>query len=101
MKTAVESSYHNVCPILYLSLLAIWYYVCIHACHSPELLWQAPELLRGELLGGGDSQKADIYSLGIVLYEVITRSSPYEDVREKLTVQGWTLTLDKLRGDCM
>jgi len=42
-----------------------------------ELLWTAPEILRNEKVI--DRQKADIYSLGIILKEVFTRSGPYTE----------------------
>jgi len=40
-------------------------------CGSPA--WSAPEVLRGEPY----DEKADVFSYGIVLWEVITRSPPY------------------------
>lgn len=39
-----------------------------------ELLWTAPELLRGS---GKASFKGDVFSLGIILQEVLTRGPPY------------------------
>ncbi|XP_074642113.1 atrial natriuretic peptide receptor 2-like [Tubulanus polymorphus] len=42
-----------------------------------KLWWTAPEVLRSPLPPGAINQKADIYSLGIIIYEIITRSSPY------------------------
>lgn len=46
-----------------------------------ELLYRAPELLRSgpsNVVPG--SQKADIYSFGIVLYEIHTRHGPFGDI---------------------
>lgn len=38
-------------------------------------LWMAPELLRGE---SNNTAASDVYSLGIILYEVYSRRNPYE-----------------------
>ncbi|CAG2237565.1 ANPRB [Mytilus edulis] len=42
-----------------------------------KLLWTAPEVLRNEKVL--DEQKADLFSLGIILKEVFTRSGPYTE----------------------
>lgn len=47
------------------------------SCIVTEALWTAPEVLRMEQID--DYQKSDIYSLGIILKEVFTRSGPYTD----------------------
>lgn len=46
-------------------------------------LWMAPELLRGE---SGNTTQSDVYSFGIVLYEVYSRQDPYfgENVEDVL-----------------
>ena len=38
--------------------------------------WMAPEILRGE---HGNSAASDVYSFGIILYEVYSRRDPYEN----------------------
>ena len=44
-----------------------------------ELLWTAPEHLRSEQSQKG-SQKGDIYSYAIVLYEILYRNGPFRNV---------------------
>uniref|UniRef100_A0A8C8WPQ8 guanylate cyclase n=1 Tax=Panthera leo TaxID=9689 RepID=A0A8C8WPQ8_PANLE len=44
---------------------------------TAELLWTAPELLRGPGAPGRGTLKADIFSIGIILQEVLTRGPPY------------------------
>ena len=45
-----------------------------------KLLWTAPELLRMDRRSvGRGSQKGDVYSFGIILYEIYGRSGPYGD----------------------
>lgn len=40
-------------------------------------LWKAPELLRDPSPPMRGSQKGDVYSFGIVLYEIIGRKGPW------------------------
>jgi len=42
-------------------------------CGSPS--WTAPEVIRGEKY----TEKADIYSFGIILWELLTRQQPYKE----------------------
>lgn len=42
-----------------------------------ELLWTAPELLPASGVPGQGTLKGDVFSLGIILQEVLTRSPPY------------------------
>lgn len=45
-----------------------------------ELLWTAPELLRDPNALPYGTQKGDIYSFGILLYEIIGRKGPYGQI---------------------
>ncbi|KAF7278941.1 hypothetical protein GWI33_007805 [Rhynchophorus ferrugineus] len=45
-----------------------------------SMLWRAPELLRMQSPPDRGTQKGDVYSFGIVLYEIIGRSGPWGDV---------------------
>ena len=51
-----------------------------------ELLWIAPEHLSTSEKGMGYSQPGDVYSFGIILQEIATRSGPFED--NNLLVEG-------------
>lgn len=42
-----------------------------------DLLWTAPELLRGPREPGPGTLKGDVFGLGIILHEVLTRGPPY------------------------
>ena len=41
-----------------------------------EKYWRAPELIAYE---GPATQQGDVYSFGIILQEIITRTEPYDD----------------------
>ena len=60
---------------------------------SVDLLWTAPEILRHDIAcGKRRTQKADVYSFGIILYEILGRSGPYGyiDMEPKGEVQFTT-----------
>jgi len=42
-----------------------------------KLLWRAPELLRDPSPPPRGTQKGDVYSFGIILYELIGRAGPW------------------------
>ena len=52
------------------------------------LLWTAPEILRNNemCVKGEGSMKGDVYSFGMVLYEISSRCEPYSD--SDITPQG-------------
>jgi hypothetical protein len=54
-----------------------------------ELLWTAPEHLRDPFPGMKGSEKGDIYSLSIIMQEVILRQEPYAMLEHK--AKGITL----------
>ena len=47
-------------------------------------LWTAPEVLKGE----ARDEKADTYSFGMLLYELLTRALPHGDVPAARVVMG-------------
>ena len=49
------------------------------------LLWMAPEIMEGSAMYG---QPADVYSFGIVLWEITTRSLPWEGKFKCLVLGG-------------
>ncbi|XP_048755520.2 atrial natriuretic peptide receptor 1-like [Ostrea edulis] len=55
---------------------------------NEKCLWAAPELLRKSVTKTDITgmQCADIYSFGIILYEVLSRKGPFEDDRDFLTL---------------
>ncbi|CAG2221750.1 ANPRB [Mytilus edulis] len=61
--------------------------------NEQEYLWFAPEVLRGKF---NVSQAADVYSCSIIMFEVLTRMTPFELDLDLLTVKG---IVSKLRDD--
>nr|CAD7442116.1 unnamed protein product [Timema bartmani] len=47
------------------------------AKENKRLLWRAPELLRHPAAPARGTQKADVYSFAIVLYEIVGRAGPW------------------------
>lgn len=47
---------------------------------SKRLLWKAPELLRNPSPPPRGTQKGDVFSFGIILYEIIGRKGPWGDL---------------------
>lgn len=60
-------------------------------------LWMAPEVIRGHGRRAAYTVKADIYSLGLVFWEILTRRIPFGDVEdfslERVDVEGLRPTL--------
>lgn len=52
-----------------------------HGTGTP--FWMAPELLRGE---SGNTAATDVFSFGIILYEMYSRRDPYEDDMDAMEV---------------
>lgn len=45
--------------------------------YLPDQLWTAPELLRDPALERRGTLAGDVFSLGIIMQEVVCRSDPY------------------------
>ncbi|ESO09672.1 hypothetical protein HELRODRAFT_117164, partial [Helobdella robusta] len=46
-----------------------------------KMLWQAPEILRAECIGIKGSQKGDVYSFGLILFQIISKKDPWSHVK--------------------
>lgn len=53
---------------------------------TPDQLWTAPELLRDPALERRGTLAGDVFSLGIIMQEVVCRSPPYAML--ELTPEG-------------
>jgi serine/threonine protein kinase len=62
--------------------------------------WMAPEIFENKPY----SIKADVYSYGVVLWEIFTRRTPYRNMEPvdimKHVCSGNRLPLDKLENEC-
>ena len=56
-----------------------------------DLLWAAPELLRDPSAPPCGTQKGDVYSFAIILYEIHGRTGPYGDT--DLSPKGTTMVI--------
>jgi predicted Ser/Thr protein kinase len=63
------------------------------------LFWMSPELFKR---GGRYTQASDIYSLGITLWEIVSRKRPFEDAQDPSVVSSWVLQgeRDEIPSDC-
>ena len=50
-------------------------------------LWSAPEVLKGVYLQEQAQRQSDVYSMGIIMKEVFTRSGPYAEFTD-LSAKG-------------
>ncbi len=56
------------------------------ARQTGTIRWRAPELFKR---GAIASKASDIYSYGMVLWELVTRKLPFNDAADETTVMGW------------
>lgn len=64
--------------------------------------WKAPEFLNQQLSTVDHYKKADMYSYGMVLWELASREIPYSDEVNETVVQGWIITgqTEDIPEDC-
>lgn len=76
--------------------LNLWHILKAAASHEARmrrqddkrLLWKAPELLRNPNLALRGTQKGDVFSFGIILYEIIGRKGPWGDLLQTYSPKG-------------
>jgi guanylate cyclase len=51
-------------------------------------LWRAPELLRNPNSLPRGTQKGDVFSFGIILYEIFGRQGPWGDLLDTMSTKG-------------
>lgn len=51
-------------------------------------MWKAPELLRNPNPPPRGTQKGDVFSFGIILYEIIGRKGPWGDLLSTMSPKG-------------
>jgi len=56
------------------------------ARQTGTIRWRAPELFKR---GAIASKASDIYSYGMILWELVTRKLPFNDAADETTVMGW------------
>ncbi len=63
------------------------------------VLWMAPELFKRK---AEVTAAADIYSFGMVLWELVTREIPFKEAQNQLQAMGWIKDGEKeeIPGDC-
>ena len=55
---------------------------------AKRLLWKAAELLRCQNPPARGTQKGDVFSFGIILYEIICRKGPWGDLLLTMSPKG-------------
>ncbi|VDI25585.1 Hypothetical predicted protein [Mytilus galloprovincialis] len=62
--------------------------------NEKECIWFAPECLRGDKV----SQSSDVYSFAMIMFEILTRMSPFEEETEKTSIHD-VIRKVKTKGD--
>ncbi len=66
---------------------------------SGSVRWQAPELFKRN---ASPTPATDVYSLGMILWEIAARQLPFNDAANELTAMGWIKDgeQEKIPADC-